>query len=228
MKYFLPILFLSIININVGLSQPNEVLKLRIDSLNGELQIINSQIELLYQKRNNINGQIFDLKQKIENNNIEFQEENGIPVLINQFGGILRNKPSGDEISKIPTGDTVFVFNWYEEPYFKVSYKGKIGFISYASLTENKKIKELVYKDLVKENPRLARLTQKYGKEIAKKLINGEYWIGMTTAMATESLGSPDDVNKSTGSWGIHEQWVYDKKKLYLYFENGKLSSFQN
>jgi len=50
----------------------------------------------------------------------------------------------------------------------------------------------------------------------------------MSDSMARESLGRPNDINKSTGSWGVHEQWVYDTKDLYLYFENGKLTSFQN
>lgn len=48
----------------------------------------------------------------------------------------------------------------------------------------------------------------------------------MTEEMATISLGMPNDVNRTVGSWGVHEQWVYDN--IYLYFENGKLSSYQN
>lgn len=50
----------------------------------------------------------------------------------------------------------------------------------------------------------------------------------MTDKMAKASLGNPDDINKSTGSWGVHEQWVYSKKDIYLYFENGKLTSIQD
>ena len=50
----------------------------------------------------------------------------------------------------------------------------------------------------------------------------------MTDDMARESVGKPDDINRSTGSWGVHEQWVYSQRKLYLYFENGKLTSTQD
>lgn len=67
---------------------------------------------------------------------------------------------------------------------------------------------------------------KKYGNETYKKLKNKYVWIGMTQEMATISLGSPDSVNRSVGSWGVHEQWVY--KRIYLYFENGKLSSYQD
>ena len=34
------------------------------------------------------------------------------------------------------------------------------------------------------------------------------------------------DMNRSTYSFGVHEQWVYDGG--YLYFENGTLKSIQN
>jgi len=33
-------------------------------------------------------------------------------------------------------------------------------------------------------------------------------------------------MNRSTYSFGVHEQWVYDGG--YLYFENGTLKSIQN
>lgn len=52
----------------------------------------------------------------------------------------------------------------------------------------------------------------------------------MSEAMVLESWGVPHDTNRSVGSWGIHEQWIYKKGKYdsyYLYFENGKLTSWQ-
>jgi hypothetical protein len=45
--------------------------------------------------------------------------------------------------------------------------------------------------------------------------------------MAIISLGNPIDINKTVGSWGVHEQWVYNNN-MYLYFENDKLTSYQN
>lgn len=47
--------------------------------------------------------------------------------------------------------------------------------------------------------------------------------------MCRESWGEPDDINRTTGSWGTHEQWVYGEYDCdYLYFENGVLTSIQN
>ena len=51
--------------------------------------------------------------------------------------------------------------------------------------------------------------------------------LGMTREMCREAWGSPEDINRSSGSWGVHEQWVYGLGS-YLYFENGILSSIQN
>lgn len=49
----------------------------------------------------------------------------------------------------------------------------------------------------------------------------------MTDAMARESIGRPDDINRTTTEYGVNEQWVYPDGK-YLYFEDGKLTSWQD
>ena len=49
----------------------------------------------------------------------------------------------------------------------------------------------------------------------------------MTQEKAILSMGGkPYDINKSVGSWGTHEQWCYDGG-IYLYFEDGLLTSWQ-
>lgn len=73
---------------------------------------------------------------------------------------------------------------------------------------------------------RKAELTKRFGASNAALIIEGKVRIGMTKAMCEESWGTPDDINKSVGSWGTHEQWVYGDS--YLYFEDGKLTAIQN
>jgi hypothetical protein len=52
--------------------------------------------------------------------------------------------------------------------------------------------------------------------------------IGMTQKQVLASnWGRPDSINKTTGSYGTHEQWVYGGRN-YLYFENGILTTIQN
>lgn len=77
-----------------------------------------------------------------------------------------------------------------------------------------------------KEEDRKQKIRNQYGDKILQKLLDGYYWIGMTDEMTRVSLGSPDDINRTVGSWGTHEQWVYDS--LYLYFEDGILTSWQD
>lgn len=155
------------------------------------------------------NGQIDSIliNQQIERK-VNKELSTGIPIVVN-FTGILLDIPSdeGKEIIEIPSRDTILVFNWYKKPYFKASYKGKVGYISYTSFLKNKQIDKIC-------------LVDEYGEEDAERIINEMYWLGMTTKMARESLGSPDDINKNTGSWGVHQQWIYREKKLYLYFDN--------
>lgn len=64
-----------------------------------------------------------------------------------------------------------------------------------------------------------------------KAILDGKIFLGMTTKQVIESWGKPDDINRTVGSWGIHEQWVYRRggfEATYLYFENGKLTSWQD
>ena len=53
--------------------------------------------------------------------------------------------------------------------------------------------------------------------------------IGMSAKTVREKtkFGPPNDINRTVGKWGVHEQWVYGNG-VYLYFENGILTSFQD
>lgn len=97
----------------------------------------------------------------------------------------------------------------------------------------------MTYADFLKtENEetikRFDTLSKKYGKFNAKLIIEGRVLIGWTKDMCRESWGSPHDINTITGSWGVHEQWVYeysfsDSYSMYcLYFENGILTTIQD
>lgn len=52
--------------------------------------------------------------------------------------------------------------------------------------------------------------------------------LGMTGKQVREKTnwGHPSHINTTGGKWGTHEQWVYPNGS-YLYFENGKLTAFQ-
>jgi hypothetical protein len=58
----------------------------------------------------------------------------------------------------------------------------------------------------------------------------GKVTLRMTKDQILRLCGSPDDVNRSVGEWGVHEQWIYTMSysSIYLYFENGVLTSWQD
>ena len=62
-----------------------------------------------------------------------------------------------------------------------------------------------------------------------QRITEGLIWLGMSAEQARLSWGSPTTINRSVGSWGVHEQWVYRYKYSadYLYFQNGVLTSWQ-
>lgn len=80
---------------------------------------------------------------------------------------------------------------------------------------------------LAAKNKRKADLTRKYGASTANLILQGKIRIGMTKDMCMDAWGSPSDINKTTGSFGVHEQWVYGLNS-YVYFENGVITTIQN
>lgn len=166
-------------------------------------------------------------------NNIKVKEKKNKDSLfvatIIKNGKIL-NKPSrfSDVVLNIPEELKVLLFD-YSNGFFGVCTDSICGYvdgiwvkttpelISFMS-ANNSEINDV--KKTEKEN------IKKYGKTNYDKLKKGYYWIGMTKYMALISLGHPKEINRTVGSWGVHEQWVYDGK--YYYFENGKMTSFQD
>jgi len=169
---------------------------------------------------------------------------------------ILRSKPSifGDVIYTTVKKEKAIVVDYGENAYYKICIDSNCGYVKDFSLKysglENsdlaiKLVNELKYKkekdailkeidDAIAESDNkkeeLANIEKsyikKYGEKTYAKLKEHYYWIGMTKEMATISLGRPSDINRTVGSWGVHEQWIYSN--IYLYFENGTLTSYQN
>jgi len=143
---------------------------------------------------------------------------------------------------KVQKTDSLEIYNYsYDYPekstlFWKIKFKGHSGFISNLNIVQSKTLenfKKII--DKIKENKekaqdsiRFVELKKLWGAKIALRIIKKEYWLGMTTEMCKKSLGYPDDINRSRGPWGLHQQWIYRKPfKKYLYFENGILTSYQ-
>lgn len=65
-----------------------------------------------------------------------------------------------------------------------------------------------------------------WSKKVVNAVLNGNILLGMTKDQVLASVGHAEKISRSGGSWGIHEQWVY--YGFYVYFENGKVASWQD
>lgn len=118
----------------------------------------------------------------------------------------------------LPKDVDVYVTD-FKNDLWKVSYNDVSGWIPTASLWRTSAMIEIL------RDKEMYELFKRYGEDAGKKIYNQQVWIGMTKKMLSDSMGNPENKNVSKGSWGIHEQWVYKNK--YVYIENGKVTSIQ-
>lgn len=117
----------------------------------------------------------------------------------------------------------------YSNMYYEVQLDDLILAEDYYAQKEAERIAEenRIAEEQRKQAERKASLIKKYGKTYADLILQGKVRIGMSAEMCREAWGTPDDINRSSGIWGVHEQWCYDWGG-YLYMENGKLTAIQN
>jgi hypothetical protein len=93
--------------------------------------------------------------------------------------------------------------------------------------SEKKKKEERRQKAQVNRATRRKALMAKYGDKAAvEAILARKIYIGMTREMVLDSWGKPDDINKTTHSFGVHEQWVYGIGQ-YVYLEDGIVTTIQ-
>lgn len=59
----------------------------------------------------------------------------------------------------------------------------------------------------------------------------GRVMVGMSATQVRRAWGTPTKVNASVGSYGRHEQWIYDRggfRSQYVYVQNGVVSGVQS
>ncbi len=77
------------------------------------------------------------------------------------------------------------------------------------------------------EAKRKADLIRRYGAQKGKLISEGIIEVGMTKRMCIEAWGSPEKINTTSSTAGVHEQWVYGAG-YYVYFENGIITTIQH
>ena len=91
----------------------------------------------------------------------------------------------------------------------------------------NPNAKDIARKELIRRHP-------EWSEQVKSGILNGKILIGMTKEQVLASWGEPGKINRSVGTWGVHEQWVYGGCSQYrcnynyLYFEEEILTSWQD
>lgn len=220
-----------------------------IDSLEKEKLELKDKILDLNERLTIVENQIL----KVEADNI-LKDVKSKPILaIARKGGYVLTKPStaGSIKFKLEEDTPVQILDFYDR-FYQVCMEEKCGYMAAvfinsnkaldsvqnilkerkkieAKVAENEKSKQIELKLVKKQEEREkedARMLKKYGKAQYDKMKKRLFWIGMNEEMLLFSLGEPEDINTSGGSWGTHEQWIYTGD-TYIYLENGKVTSYQ-
>jgi hypothetical protein len=246
MKTFIFILiFILSILFNLTAQQSNnkeiESLNLRKVKLESEiakkqdsLKLINQRIErLLSQSSNSQVKAIIGLTYKA--------------IVINPGKIRKEGNPNSDILTLVNPNDTVLLTG-YNDGYWVVNrgqyfgyinemyIRGEPGLDKFKSsmlfrneVLKNRALDEERDKQLAEYKKKQAQkrvyLINKYGKHKGERLLARSFWIGMTDEEAIDSLGPPENINSTVGTWGRNEQWIYER--LYLYFDNGIMTSYQ-
>lgn len=231
----------------IGVCQTPESIQLQIDDLEEAKISLENQIK-------EIDNRLNELYQQKHEATIA-QNASG-HFAVTKSSAKLYNMPVANELRKvvaeIPKGTRLLITKW-ERACLRTNFGGKTGYLfphqlefdnpeAYKALKEESqrlvregKAEKADWEYLLddqqaaaekKRKERLSKLTSKYGKIAALKIVEGKVWIGMTKEMMIESWGQPEDINRSVGSWGVHEQCIYGD--TYVYVENGKVASWQD
>jgi hypothetical protein len=68
---------------------------------------------------------------------------------------------------------------------------------------------------------RFSYLENKYGSNMAARLISGKIWKGMSSEMVKDSWGVAEKINRVINSNVVKEEWIF--RTTWLFFENNTL-----
>jgi hypothetical protein len=71
------------------------------------------------------------------------------------------------------------------------------------------------------QDSRFSYLENKYGTNMAARLISGKIWKGMNSDMVKDSWGRSEKINRVISGNIVKEEWIF--RNTWLYFENNTL-----
>jgi len=236
MKIIFFTICLFTLNILIAQNEQIQDLENQKNTISQKIEVLRDSIKKIDSKINKIKSS--DIRKMLSDSSIVANTTNGAKLK-------LTPDPFAKPILLLPKNTTVILLDYYNG-YFGVCTDTICGYLSDIWIQrtievqnlinikeeEEKELKSLANERYLKKQESAwkeieKKYIAKYGAKTYNKLKTGNYWTGMSKKMTVISLGKPNESNRTIGSWGVHEQWVYDND-LYLYFENGILKAFQD
>jgi hypothetical protein len=132
----------------------------------------------------------------------------------------------------IPSGSVVNVLG-SDSTYFHVSFEENDGYIfkrhavldkTPANTNQPVRTQQAFQEEQPVQEQQVSRFTyleNKYGTNMATRLISGKIWKGMNSEMVKDSWGTAEKINRVISGNIIKEEWIF--RNAWLYFENNTL-----
>jgi hypothetical protein len=170
--------------------------------------------------------------QDLENNQSEVQEASLTATLKSASRLFGEKDDLTTVIMIIPSGSVVGVLG-SDSTYLKVIFEETEGYIfkRHAVISEPENVSKPVVqkREAVQYSPpesqqqvsRFTSLENKYGSNMAAKLVSGKIWKGMSAEMVRDSWGNPQKINRVINGNTIKEEWIF--KNTWLFIQNDYL-----
>lgn len=153
---------------------------------------------------------------------------------LKQLSALIKVSKEGESNIFINAGESIRLIQLYDEDTWIASYKSDTGFIKEVYIVnsdEYVKFKAgaksvIPAKKTLTSSERKTIFIKQYGSVYGSAVADYKIKIGMTKEMVIMSWGKPNKVNRTVTANLVSEQWVYET--AYLYFTNGKLTSWQD
>jgi len=174
-----------------------------------------------------INDDFDTLITKTEGKANEVQQDyNNLALAYEKFNGIDENLPN--VFTTATHLKYVYVLERLEEiKYIPDEIKEKVNELQVVAKDKEKKWSEKVEENQARRDAEYKEFELE--SKINKRTMNPKaVYIGMTKEeVLVDGWGKPIDINRTTTTYGVSEQWIYEDYK-YLYFEDGILTTIQD
>ena len=137
---------------------------------------------------------------------------------------VLMIVPAGDTVTVIGSDSTYFHVLYYESEGYILRKHVNVQTPSAQQEQPGQQVDTQTEQQNYDQGNRFSYLENKYGTNMAARLIAGKIWKGMTSDMVRDSWGNPGKINKVIETNVIKEEWIYSNS--WLFFENDVLSQW--